>query len=80
MEDREFDEVITPQRYREPDESIVETPHSWELLDSTDLDFKRCRRAAMRLLVRRGLDTRVVRGEITRLLAETGRRWRPRAS
>jgi hypothetical protein len=38
--DRDFATVFPPKKYKEPDGSIVETPHAWELLSRHLVDFK----------------------------------------
>lgn len=38
--DRDFAEVFPPQRFRDPDGTIVEQPHGWELLEPRTVDLK----------------------------------------
>jgi hypothetical protein len=78
--EHEFDKVFPPKRYREPDESIVESPHSWKLMDATSVEFKNLGDSEVRQIVRRAgwapqqsAEDRA--REIAVLLAKAGRRW-----
>jgi hypothetical protein len=80
--ERQFDKVFPPKRYRESDDSIVESPHSWELTDSTSVEFKNLGETEIRQVVRRAgwapsqpAEDRA--REIGGLLAKAGRRWHP---
>jgi len=80
--ERDFDEVLQPKRYREPDDSIVETPYGWELTDATSVDFKNLGETEVRQVVRRagwipGQSAEDRAREIAVLLAKAGRRWQP---
>lgn len=80
--ERDFDEVLPPKRYREPDDSIVETPHSWELTDVTSVEFKNLGETKVRQVVRRagwmpGQSAEDRAREVAALLAKAGRRWQP---
>jgi class 3 adenylate cyclase len=78
---RDFDEVFPPKRYREPDDSIVESPHAWDLLPPSSVDFKNLGQTEVRSIVRRaawapGQSAEDRAREIAELLAKAGRRWR----
>jgi hypothetical protein len=81
-EEREFDTVFPPKQYREPDDSIVESPHSWELTDVTSVEFKNLGETEVRQVVRRaswipGQSAEDRAREIAALLAKAGRSWQP---
>jgi hypothetical protein len=54
--DRELDEVFRPTKYREPDGSTFEQPHSWELFDPRPVEMKNLPDTIIREIVRRSIN------------------------
>lgn len=57
---RDFADVFPPRRWREPDGTITEQPHSWELLDPREVDMKNLPPVHVRQIINRGI--RIIQG------------------
>jgi hypothetical protein len=82
--ERRFTDLFPRQRIKEPDGSIAEEDHAWELLPSRAANFKNLGEWDVRQVInragwapRQSAEERA--REITRLFAEKGRRWRRRS-
>lgn len=53
---RDFDELLPPRRYRNPDGSTFDQPHSWELRAARDVEMKNIGTTAIREIVNRGMN------------------------
>jgi hypothetical protein len=81
-EGHDFDDLFPPKKYREPDDSIVEEPHGWELLPGHEVEFKNLGPTEVRHVVNRSgwapsqsAEDRA--RETAKLIAKAGRRWEP---
>jgi class 3 adenylate cyclase len=52
-DDRDFDAVFPPNRLRDPDGTIIEQPHGWELLSPRDVELKNLGTIPLREIVHR---------------------------
>ncbi len=82
-EGRDFDDLFPPKKYKEPDDSIVEAPHGWDLLPGRSVDFKNLGRTDVRQVVNRagwapGQSAEDRARETVKLIAQAGRRWQRR--
>jgi len=50
---RDFDNVFPPRRWRDPDGTLGEQPHSWSLLDARDVEMKNLPDTRVRQIVNR---------------------------
>ena len=57
---RDFAAVFPPRRWRDPDGTIAEQPHSWSLLDARDVEMKNLPDTRVRQIVNRSF--RIIQG------------------
>jgi class 3 adenylate cyclase len=81
-EGHDFADLFPPKKYREPDNSIVEEPHGWELLAGREVDLKNLGPTEVRHVIHRagwapGQSAEDRARETVKLIAQAGRRWKP---
>ena len=83
-ENRDFDEVLPPQTYQDPDGSQHEQPHAWKLLPPREVDIKNLPSTEVQQIVNTAIwlpsqSAEDRARETAAGIAAAGRRWQPGA-